>query len=105
MAKTFDSTELDAVYQALANSTRRKIITRLCKEGELSISNLAEQFDMSLAAVSKHVRVLESAGLLNKSKRNATYFCRINLEPVESAAALINFMDHHRKTLQDRLAA
>lgn len=93
MAK-YSSAELDAVYHALANSTRRKIITRLCT-GDFTVTELAEPFDMSLAAVSKHIKVIEKAGLLKKTKENNTYRCQISYEPIVSAAALIEYIGRH----------
>jgi len=92
----YNSKELDAVYHALANSTRRKILTRLCKE-RCSISALAEPFDMSLAAVSKHIKVLEKAKLIKKQRDGATFYCTVDLAPVEGAAALIHYFEQFHK--------
>lgn len=89
----YSTNELDNVYQALANGIRRKILTRLC-EGECSISDLAEPFDVSMAAVSKHINVLEKAGLLTKRRDGTTVYCRARLEPVKSAAALIRYLNN-----------
>jgi DNA-binding transcriptional ArsR family regulator len=76
--------ELDAVFSALADPTRRAIIDRLAA-GETSVSELAEPFDISLVAVTKHLRVLEDAGLLHHSKRGRVRFCRLSPEPLRSA--------------------
>ncbi len=91
MAK-YSSQELDSVYHALANSTRRKILTRLVKQSA-AISELAEPFDMSLAAVSKHIKVLEKAGLITKRQQGTTHICDASLEPIRSAAALVHFFE------------
>jgi DNA-binding transcriptional ArsR family regulator len=75
---------LDAVFSALADPTRRQIVARLA-EGEASVSDLAEPFDMSLVAVTKHLRVLEHAGLLHHRKRGRVRYCRLAPAPLRSA--------------------
>jgi DNA-binding transcriptional ArsR family regulator len=67
---------LDAVFMALADPTRRAIVTRL-SHGETSVSQLAEPFDVSLPAVTKHLRVLERAGLLEHHKVGRVRWCRL----------------------------
>jgi len=96
----YSSKELDNVYHSLANATRRKILTRLCKSS-FTISELAKPFDMSLAAVSKHIKTLEKAGLITKTRDNATFRCEISLAPIASAAALIHFLESHHASTQD----
>ena len=96
MTSRYSSEELDNVYHALANSTRRKILTRLAKEGPVAVSQLAEPFEMSLAAVSKHIKVLEKANLIRKERDATTLYCVADLGPIESASALIHFLDKHR---------
>jgi DNA-binding transcriptional ArsR family regulator len=75
---------LDAVFSALADPTRRAIVARLAS-GEASVSDLAAPFDMSLVAVSKHLRVLEHAGLLDHRKRGRVRYCRLTPDPLRSA--------------------
>ena len=94
MVKKYRSQELDAVYGALANSTRRKILARLVNE-PCSVGELAEPFDMSLAAVSKHIRILEKAGLVEKERRATTIICRARMAPVASAAAFVHFLEQY----------
>ena len=99
----YSSEELDNVYQALANSARRKILTRLCTES-CTISELAEPFDMSLAAVSKHIKILERAGLVVKHKEGTIHRCEVDLAPIESASALIHYLEQfmgNRSSLKD----
>ena len=88
----YSSKELDAVYHALANTTRRKILTLLCKS-ICTVTELSEPFDMSLAAISKHIKVLEKAGLLEKHHEGPTHHCRVNLEPIRSAGALVHYFE------------
>jgi DNA-binding transcriptional ArsR family regulator len=75
---------LDAVFAALADPTRRAIVARLAG-GEVSVSELAAPFDMSLVAVSKHLRVLEHAGLLDQRKQGRVRYCRLSPAPLRSA--------------------
>ena len=100
----YSSKELDNVYHSLASATRRKILTRLCK-GSFTISELAKPFDMSFAAVSKHIKKLEECGLITKTRENATFRCDINLTPIASAAALIHFFEAHHASTQAETVA
>jgi DNA-binding transcriptional ArsR family regulator len=75
---------LDAVFAALADPTRRAIVTRLA-EGEASVSELARPFDVSLPAVTKHLSVLERAGLLEHHKQGRVRRCRLVAEPMRHA--------------------
>jgi DNA-binding transcriptional ArsR family regulator len=84
MVKRVRDDSLDAVFSALADPTRREILSRLA-EGEASVSELAEPFDMSLAAVSKHLGVLEEAGLLTRQKSGRVRNCRLVSEPLQPA--------------------
>lgn len=79
-----DSLRLDAVFHALGDPTRRRMLHDLA-EGARTVGELARPFDMSLAAASKHVRVLERAGLLRREVRWRTHICR--LEPAALAEA------------------
>ncbi len=97
MSKKYSSKDLDAVYHALSSSPRRKMLTRLCKEGALPVGSLAEPMDMSLAAVSKHLSVLEQAGLISKQRQATTQYCSATLETVDAAAALVDFLRAHRQ--------
>ena len=75
---------LDAVFMALADPTRRAIVTRLSR-GERSVSELAEPFDVSLPAVTKHLRMLERAGLLEHHKVGRVRWCRLVPEAMREA--------------------
>jgi DNA-binding transcriptional ArsR family regulator len=80
---------LNKVFHALADDTRRKILLRIMDE-EYSVTELAEPFDMSLAAVSKHVKVLEKSGLLRRTKSGKIHWCGINVEPLGEAQTLLD---------------
>jgi DNA-binding transcriptional ArsR family regulator len=76
---------LDSTFAALSDATRRGILARLAG-GEASVTELAKPYDMSLPAVSKHLRVLESAGLVARSKDGRVHRCRLEAAPMKSAA-------------------
>jgi len=75
---------LDATFGALSDPTRRAIVERL-RRGDASVGELAEPFDMSLPAVSKHLTVLERAGLVERVKEGRTRRCRLVDEPMREA--------------------
>ena len=79
-----ESERLDTVFHALSDATRRAILHKL-KEAPASVSDLAEPHRMSLAAVSKHIKILEAAGLVQKDREGRTIRCRIQLSSLEEA--------------------
>ena len=76
---------LDAAFSALANPTRRAILARLA-EGQATVNTLAEPFDMSLPAISKHIRVLEDAGLITRGRDAQFRPCTLNAAPLKAVA-------------------
>ncbi|MGD0930660.1 MAG: metalloregulator ArsR/SmtB family transcription factor [Candidatus Korobacteraceae bacterium] len=78
------SQQLDATFAALADPTRRAILARLAS-GEASVKELAEPFDMSQPAISKHLRVLERAGLISRSRDAQRRPCHIEARPLAEA--------------------
>ena len=77
---------LSATFAALADPTRRAILARLA-DGEASVTELAQPFDMSLPAVTKHLKVLESAGLIVRGREAQWRPCRLEAGPLREAAA------------------
>src|SRR5437660_6220887 len=77
---------LDATFAALADPTRRAILARLAS-GQASVMELAEPFAMSQPAISKHLKVLERAGLISREREAQKRPCRLEPEPLEQAAA------------------
>lgn len=75
---------LDSVFQALSDATRRAMLRRLALQ-ERTVGELAQPFNMSLAAASKHIRTLENAGLLRRTVRGRTHFCQLNPKPLAEA--------------------
>lgn len=99
----YDDVELDAVFHALADSTRRAILARLAT-GDAVVTELAEPFDMSLPAISKHLTVLEKAGLLQRHKDGRIRRCELTAEPLESASEWIGFYKRFWNAQLDSLA-
>ncbi len=79
------SSSLDTTFSALSDPTRRAMIERLA-EGELSVSELAKPFPVSLPAISKHLRVLEDAGLLSQERQGRILKCRLEPSPLMTTA-------------------
>jgi DNA-binding transcriptional ArsR family regulator len=78
------STALDRVFRALGDPTRRAMLRRLSRQ-EHTVGELAEPFQMSLAAASKHVKALEQAGLVRRTVRGRTHYCQIDPRPLAEA--------------------
>ena len=96
-----DSLQLDTIFRALGDATRRGMLARLSL-GERSIGELAEPFAMSLAGASKHVKVLEEAGLVRREVRGRTHFCRLEPGPLASAD---HWLRHYERFWTGRLDA
>jgi DNA-binding transcriptional ArsR family regulator len=79
---------LNTVFAALSDPTRRRIITRLSR-GTASVGELAEPFEMSLPAVSKHLSVLERAGLIQRERDGRIQRCQLDARPLEAASEFI----------------
>ena len=95
--------QLDSVFHALSDSTRRAILARLTN-GEVQVTELAEPFDMSLPAISKHLGVLEKAGLLHRHKDGRIRRCQLTAGPLENAADWVNVYRQFWETQLDSLA-
>lgn len=81
-----DEERLDETFAALANATRRAILARLA-EGEANVNELAEPFDLTLPAVSKHIKVLERAGLVVRGQRAQFRPCTLDPAPLEEVSS------------------
>ena len=87
-------TSLDATFAALADPTRRAILARLA-QGEASVSELAEPFDMSQPAISKHLKVLERAGLVARGRDAQRRPCRLQAQPLAEATEYLTKYRQH----------
>lgn len=92
------SDRLDAVFMALADPTRRAILARLA-EGEVSVTELAAPFDMSQPAISKHLKMLERAGLVTRSKEAQRRPVKIEAMPLAEAS---DFLEKYRQFWEGR---
>jgi DNA-binding transcriptional ArsR family regulator len=92
---------IDDVFHALSHETRRDMVARLAR-GELTVGQLAEPLTMSLAAASKHVKVLERAGLVHRAIDGRRHLCRLEPGPLASAYAWLRF---YRRFWDQRLDA
>ena len=90
---------LSLTFAALADPTRRAILAQLVS-GERSVTELAEPFDMSMPAISKHLRVLERAGLITRGREAQTRPCKLNPKALDEATAWI---EKHKATWEGRL--
>ena len=85
-----DSPQLDTVFHALGDPTRRRMLHELAG-GERTVGALAEPFSMSLAAASKHIKVLERAGLVRREVKGRTHHVRLEPRPLASAHEWLSF--------------
>jgi DNA-binding transcriptional ArsR family regulator len=97
------STTLDQTFSALSDPTRRAIISKLA-DGEIPIMEIASPFDMSLPAVTKHIRILEEAGLVIRRKQGRVRYCRLNAKPLRDAAQWLVFYQKFWDAKLDSLA-
>jgi DNA-binding transcriptional ArsR family regulator len=91
--------QLSTTFAALADPTRREILASLAS-GECSVTELAAPFDMSMPAVSKHLRVLESAGLIARRREAQWRWCRIAAGPLKEVS---EWTEHYRHLWEERL--
>lgn len=96
-----DSLQLNSVFQALGDATRRRMLREL-SSGERTVGELAEPFAITLAGASKHIKVLENAGLIRREVRGRTHVCRLEPGPLASAD---QWLRHYERFWTGRLDA
>jgi DNA-binding transcriptional ArsR family regulator len=89
---------LDAAFSALADPTRRAILARLAL-GETTVNELAEPFDISLPGISKHLKVLEHAGLISRTREAQFRPCKLELGPLKDVS---DWVERYRKLWEER---
>lgn len=99
MTAQYEPIDIDTVFFALANSTRRSILQQL-RQGSATVTQLAEQFTISLPAISKHLRVLERAGLLTQVKEGRIRHCHLVVGPLAEAS---EWLEQYRLFWEDSL--
>lgn len=98
----FTDEKLDRTFAALAHPTRRAILTRLSRNGSASVSELAEPFDVSLMAISKHLKVMDEAGLIRREKDGRVHWCSLDPRGMEAAR---DWIEKHRRFWNRQLDA
>ncbi len=97
----YNQHQLDLAFGALAHPIRRGILARL-SSGEATIAELAKPFKVSAPAISKHMRILEEAGLLSRNKHGREHHCRLEQKRMKYAE---DWIEQHRKLWNERLDA
>lgn len=97
------SDHLSATFSALADPTRRAILSTLAQRGETSVTDLAAPFDMSLPGFSKHIKVLEKAGLIARGRTAQWRPCKLEAEPLREIADWVEHYRRHWEQSFDRL--
>ncbi len=97
------NSQIGVVFQALSHDVRRQMLANLSK-GELTVSNLAKPHAMSLAAASKHVKVLEDAGLIRRRIVGREHLCQLNAQPLAKATEWLRFYEGFWNAGLDALA-
>src|SRR5215472_18821576 len=101
----YQDAALDRTFSALADPTRRALLARLDDEPELTVSELARPFPMSLPAVMKHLDVLADAGLVERTKAGRSVTCHLRAAPMEQAMNWLAHYERYWSEQLDRLAA
>jgi len=99
VATAVEDQQLDALFTALSDRTRRDIVARL-STGEATVKELAEPYAMTLQAVSQHIRVLERSGLISQGRHRQTRPCRLEPAALETA---LSWIEESRRTWSERM--
>jgi DNA-binding transcriptional ArsR family regulator len=97
-----ETPQMSSVFHALSDVTRRQMLRDLTR-GERTVSQLAEPFSISLAAASKHIKVLEGAGMIRRDVRGRTHLCRLEPGPLASAHEWLGFYERFWNSRLDAL--
>jgi len=96
---------LDALFSALADPTRRAIVERLLAKGELSVGDIAAPFDITVPAISRHLAVLERAGLIERRVERQWRYVRVRREALSTVETWLSRQKKHWEAALDRLEA
>ena len=99
-----ETEQVDQIFHALSNSTRRGMLRRLSRSA-CTVGELAEPADMSFAAASKHVQVLERAGMVNRRVKGRQHICTLSPKPLKEASDWLSFYEKFWDESLDRLQA
>jgi DNA-binding transcriptional ArsR family regulator len=100
----YSDQQLSQIFSALSDSTRRAMIARLAKE-EMSVADLSKPFDMTKSAITKHLKVLENAGLLGRTIEGRVHRCRLKANPLAEVSEWITFYEKFWNKKLDALDA
>lgn len=100
MVEYSNETELSRLFKALCDETRRSLITYLCQQGPTRVTDLAGRYEMSLNAISKHIKVLEDSGLVIRKKLGRTHWIEADLN---KTALMENWLESLKSIWQLRL--
>ena len=100
----YSSTRLDAVFGALSDPTRRRIVERLARK-PLTVGEIAADFSISQPAISKHLKVLEEAGLMKRDINGRTHHCRLEPKAIQAASSWLESQQRFWNAAFDRLDA
>lgn len=100
----YNNQALDKIFSALSDATRREMLLRLANE-EMSVSELSKPFELSKSAVTKHLKVLENAGLLNRTIEGRVHRCKLDAKPLTEVSQWLSFYDKFWNTKLDALDA
>jgi DNA-binding transcriptional ArsR family regulator len=88
---SIESETLDHIFLALGSPVRRRILHYLAESGEATVTEIAAPFDVSLNAISKHMKVLEKAGLIQRDIRGREHYCRLHPQTLNDSAEWLNY--------------
>lgn len=98
---SIESETLDDIFMALGSPVRRRILQYLGENGEATVTDIATPFDVSLNAISKHMKVLEKAGLIQREIRGREHYCRLHPQSLMNAAEWLNYYQQFWTTRLD----
>lgn len=104
MVEHIDDDDLSRVLKALGDTTRRRLLTQLCQQGATRVTDLAAHHEMSLNAISKHIKVLEGAGLVKRTTIGRTHLIEAELDRVELMTGWLASLQSIWELSLDRLA-
>jgi DNA-binding transcriptional ArsR family regulator len=90
MVELIDDKKLSIILKAMSDTTRRSLLTQLCQQGPTRVTDLAEVYDMSLNAISKHIKVLENAGLVVRRNQGRTHWIEADLQQTRQMEDWLN---------------
>ncbi len=104
MVEHLSEEELTDLFKCVSDETRRSLLVKLCQEGPCRVTELASHYDMSLNAISKHLKVLEKCSLISRSTEGRTHWLKANLSEIHKIEAWLDGLRSIWEIRLDRLA-